>query len=115
MIRLKKMYGVSMGIVTWRNLCHQFAPSISAASYRCCGMPCNPASHRIIPPPAPQSPMMTNAGLANSSLVNHVGAASPNHSVSVARQAALISPNSGFSTHSHRMALATTGTMEGRK
>src|SRR5258708_5366712 len=41
--RLKKMIDEVNGTVTWRSLCHQVAPSTSAASYRCCGTPWSPA------------------------------------------------------------------------
>ena len=40
----KKMVGVSSGRITCRNCCRLFAPSMRAASLRCSGMCCRPAT-----------------------------------------------------------------------
>ena len=48
MMKMKNVVGDSSGRVMCRNFRHLLAPSISAASYRCCGIPCNPARKMTI-------------------------------------------------------------------
>src|ERR1700728_1167222 len=62
--RLKKISGESIGRVTFQNRRTGPAPSIVAASYKEPGIPLSPAKYTIIPPPTPQRPMSTNAGIA---------------------------------------------------
>lgn len=71
MIRLKKMYGVSIGSVTWRNRLSRPAPSIAAASYSSSGMLLRPASQISMLAPAPQRLMIIRAGLARLSCWSH--------------------------------------------
>src|SRR3954467_1295138 len=110
--RLKKMYGDSIGSVTLRNFRHGPAPSISADSYRCCGIPFSPASQITMLDPALHRPMMMIAvfdpnshdGLAS----QRGGSFTPNM-----RSSELSNPICGFNTHNHSSELATTGTIAG--
>ena len=103
------MYGDSIGIVTWRKHRHEPAPSIRAASYSDSGMPCRPASQIIIPLPAPHSPMRMIEGFDHIGSVSHGGLP-----MCSAPRMQLIAPLCGLSTHSHRIELATAGTIAGR-
>src|SRR5690606_15390617 len=100
-----------MGTVTLQNFVKRLAPSMSAASYRLVGTPCNPARkiNMLGPPAMPQMVMTMMAGLDHLGLNIHSGPGMPNEP-----RAALTRPNSGFSNHNQRTLPATTGTMEGR-
>ena len=54
------MTGDIIGSVTYRNLCHRPAPSMSAASYRCAGTSRRPARKMIIVCPTPHRPRNTS-------------------------------------------------------
>src|SRR3954470_24886563 len=73
MIRLNRMYGLSIGTVTFQNRRHALAPSMLAASYSCCGIDCNPASQMIMPAPALHRLIRISDGLDQFSLCNHNG------------------------------------------
>ncbi|MNU04812.1 hypothetical protein D3C72_2493850 [compost metagenome] len=51
MMKLKKITGVMIGIVTFRNICIFEAPSIAAASYSDCGTFCSAARKITIAEP----------------------------------------------------------------
>ena len=57
----KKITGVIIGSVTRRNFCHALAPSMSAASYSCCGTSRRPARKMIIASPTPHNARITSA------------------------------------------------------
>src|SRR4051812_3855763 len=73
MMKLNRMYGDSIGIVTLQNRPHGPAPSMLAASYNCCGIDCRPASQMIIPAPALHKLIRISDGLLHVSLCSHSG------------------------------------------
>src|SRR6185503_8683748 len=96
--------------VTWRACWSRLAPSISAASYRCCGISCKPAKKMIVVGPIPQRLIKIKAGFDQTSLLNHGGPGMPTRA-----SRSLINPYSGCKIQAQTTDAATTGTIEGRK
>ena len=88
---------------------YQFAPSISAASYKSVGIACKPARYMTIPPPTLQSRMITKAGSTQILLPSQAGPSIPK-----TRSAVLSKPKSLEKIHCQRIATATPDKIAGR-
>src|SRR5690242_13684514 len=100
---LKKRVGEIMGMVTCQKRRSAVAPSMDAASYNSCGMPCKPARKMTImlPPIAPHSATRPRLGSAHDGSVNHNGPLKPVpvRKTPICHQTSFNNPYCGFSSH----------------
>ena len=109
MTAMKTICGAMNGMVMARSMSSRPAPSMAAASYICFGTSCKPARKMTIQPPTPHVLIRMSDGFDQAG-----SCIQPVPLMPIFSRMAFSMPLSGFSSHSHRTELATTGTMDGR-